>query len=1004
MSDLKVYAVDLSVNFVGFVSERIKSLAGKYKKIFVVFPNLRPLRFVEKRLSLKTLLKTDLYSMPDFVKFVVSEFSEKPPVFQDEIDRLMLILGILKKNRDVYNSLGGEDYKVFPWVKKLSSLFSEIDIQLLESVKDFEYFDQTVDEARKLLENLNSLYGEYRKRVEEENLSYGGDLYKRCVSLVEGEGFENSFEDTCFLFAGFSYLANSEEKIVKAIGESFYTEICFQTDTGKSLHSIGDAGFNVYGIYRDWFSGKKWGTKPEIVKSSSVKPEVFFYESYDVHSEVRQFVKVFENCIKEIGENSLKNPTSVGIILPDSKTLFPLLFYFSKSAGKDFPKNITLSFPFHKTGFGDFLEKLFKVLVDMEANRGRKVYVPLFLKLLKSEIIKLLNLQADLSYVDEVYNFLIENNVVFLDFDKLDDIFGGKSDLKVFVGKIFEKILKPFADASSFAKLYEVFSSFYLLVDRKTLSDEENYFNLQILDFFFSSVVARLEILGKRDELKNIEYSQRLFYSVINILAKSISVPFEGNPLEGVQIMGMLESRSLSFDYLFILDVNEGILPNAEKIDPLMPESLKTALGLSGFKEREQLIKYNFFRLVDSSKKVFLFFQTGQTSLEKKIKSRYVEQLILEKQFENLDKKGRDFLKGDIVEKAESSLSPALLNIPLKIKECGFKGGIEKSDWIKDEINSLLNGKISPTFLDDFLNCPYMFYLKKVAKIEERITLEESQRADKVGTLIHYLLEKGFMPYRGKAIDFAILEKVESEIISEFNLFIDEGRFEKFKMDGEIEDVSRYLKNLEEIKKEMLKTVAIHRLESLFSGFKKDCGDKNIFLESLEETVEYDGFEYDGKKIKLYGKIDRVEKIEDGGEVYYRIIDYKTGAYAKTPFKTAFARLLLSADGDENCVVKALKRGLNSIQLPFYIYIFSKSRGEDYHNVKSFLYMLGESSFKSDRHGFDFSAIPNFSGLEDFETILTVLFDAIFKSDIIPATPSDRCKYCNYRHFCSFAE
>ena len=73
--------------------------------------------------------------------------------------------------------------------------------------------------------------------------------------------------------------------------------------------------------------------------------------------------------------------------------------------------------------------------------------------------------------------------------------------------------------------------------------------------------------------------------------------------------MGMLESRSLSFDYLFVLDVNEGILPGTEKIDPLIPESLKFELGLSSFKDREKLIKYNFFRLIDSSKNVFVFYQ-----------------------------------------------------------------------------------------------------------------------------------------------------------------------------------------------------------------------------------------------------------------------------------------------------------------------------------------------------------------------------------------------------------
>ncbi len=187
MSKYEVIAVDVSINFVDFISKEVESLAGKNKDITVIFPNIRPLRFVEKNLSLKSLLNVQVFSMGDFVRDVVINNSDNPPVIQDEIDRLIMILKILKSNRQLYKKLGNEDSVVFPWVRRLSSLFSEIDTQLIENVKDFEYFDQTVEEARLLLENLNSLYLSYRNEVEEKNISYGGDLYKRCVDILNSE-------------------------------------------------------------------------------------------------------------------------------------------------------------------------------------------------------------------------------------------------------------------------------------------------------------------------------------------------------------------------------------------------------------------------------------------------------------------------------------------------------------------------------------------------------------------------------------------------------------------------------------------------------------------------------------------------------------------------------------------------------------------------------------------------------------------------------------------------
>ncbi len=999
MSKYEVIAVDVSINFVDFISKEVESLAGKNKDITVIFPNIRPLRFVEKNLSLKSLLNVQVFSMGDFVRDVVINNSDNPPVIQDEIDRLIMILKILKSNRQLYKKLGNEDSVVFPWVRRLSSLFSEIDTQLIENVKDFEYFDQTVEEARLLLENLNSLYLSYRHEVEEKNVSYGGDLYKRCVEILNSEIIQEMFKNRVFLFAGFSYLTNSEKKIIELIKESFETYIYFHTDTSNRFHRIKNKKFEVYGIYNNWIKGVQWGKKAELKKGFEFEPNIRFFESYDVHSEVRLVVKVLKEVLNNIkSEKDLKNPKKIGIILPDSKTLFPLLFYISKLYENRLPKNITMGFPLSKTGFGDFLERLFKTLVDIERNHGKKVYVPVFLKLLKSEILTLFDFKAEKSYTDILFNFLVENNIVFLDFEDMESVFKEEKELGRFVQVVYRNLIKPFLEAKDFGGLHNAFQKMYLLLNKDVLSDLNYRYDAIVLDYFLTTVVSRLDSLKNQKDI-NLKFNQRLFYSIINILSKSISIPFEGNPLEGIQIMGMLESRSLSFDYLFVLDVNEGILPGTEKIDPLIPESLKFELGLSSFKDREKLIKYNFFRLIDSSKNVFVFYQSGQTTLEKKTRSRFVEQLLLEKSFNKKQLESDEIVKSQIV-----------LNSPLILKgkvdensPCKYKEGIEKTEWIQKKIESILfegNG-VSATFIDDYLKCPYMFYLKRISGIERRQILEESQRADKVGSLVHHVLEKGFGRYKGEKLEKGIVEQVRSKVISEILYFVDNGSFKEFDVKG-VEEVIKYIKNLEKIKKDILKKVVEFRLNRLFDFFISEIKKvEKVKLLDVEKEIKVENFVFKGKKIPFIGKIDRIEEIND--EIT-RIIDYKTGKYAKTPVKSKFSELMLKDIKEGLSCVEELKQAINSIQLPFYIYLYSKSKGiNEPFKIESCLYLLGESDLKNIKKDFAFSGLPTFSGLSDFEAVLSLVFAHMLNSELILSLPGESCRYCDYRHFCVFS-
>ncbi len=339
---------------------------------------------------------------------------------------------------------------------------------------------------------------------------------------------------------------------------------------------------------------------------------------------------------------------------------------------------------------------------------------------------------------------------------------------------------------------------------------------------------------------------------------------------------------------------------------------------------------------------------------------------------------------------------------------CEFKEGIEKTDWIRGKIEDLLFGgkTISPTFVDEYLNCPYMFYLKRIANIKEKAHLEESQRADRIGSLVHHLLEKGFARHKGEFINNKILESVKKKVIFEAKNFIEKGRFREFDI-GEMEDVFKYIKNLEPIKKEMLEKVIQFRLEALFEFFFKDL-EKNekVKLIDVEKGMTVDDFKFNDRNIKLYGQIDRIERLE--GKEIVRIIDFKTGSYAKLPPYTKFFKLMEKDIEELSQCVEVLKKSINSIQLPFYIYLYLKNRmDKGISQIHSFLYLIGSSGAQGIDRGFKIkNGNDGKDGFDDFiegfELILSAIFKNMLETSFIVATPVDVCNYCNYSHFCSF--
>ncbi len=956
MYHFKLFAVDLSKNFLDFISGEIEKIEGNF---FLIFPNKRPLRFIESNISFEKQLEGNFFSLSDFVNFVVLNFSENPPKFLGNIERILFILKLLDeieyKNKSIEEIFKGNPDKKIPWGIRLLSLLGDMEMQLDEKdVKDIEYLDSVPEEAKKLLENLKEIYGKFRKKIVSENVTFGGDTYKRCINLIDGE-FKRKYDGATFLFCGFSYLTKRERELIERIRNNFNTSIYFQTDL-KKRHGE----FNPYEIYEKWLDGTFWKKKPhEIISDDEITTEIFFYESFNTHSEIMQFSEVFEDVIKNVDRNELKNPQKLGIILPEYTTLFPLYM----SILEDVPKNITLGLKFSLTPFGKFLNSLLSCVLDYKV-KG-KLNSKFLIELLNSEISLRLNfLKPD--EIEKTINYIYQNNLNFIPFENLD--FLKDDEIEEILRKVFKFLIEPFLEVKSFMDFGKALE--------KTLEriEADGDFYRFLKNYLMGEIVLKLK--GMDERFLDLNLDIEFFYHLLRGIMENLSIPFEGNPLKGIQIMGVLEARGLSFENLMVLDVNEGILPYSEKVDPLFPEDLKMEYGLSTFKDREKLIRYNFFRMVDSSKKVHLFYQRGESANEKKLRSRFIEELILEEELKG---------KREKLKRAKVILNP-------EIRE----NGIERDEKIDLKIDGVLKeNRISPTLLNLYLNCPYSFYLKYVLKVGEEIKITETFRADKIGTLVHYVLEKEFGKKKGEELKVYLLNKIKENVIREIENFINYGKFSEIETGDEIKEIEKYFKNLSHLKKLMFLEVINKRMTRLFSYFMRELKKLSVKVLEVEKKIELDFGDY-----KFYGKLDRIDEVKRDGEHFYRIIDYKTGSKIK---KVSFKKVKGFLDNLENYALdekslKALSDSIGSIQLPLYIFLYSKGEKIDVNSIRSVYYVpgSGEGGIKVE---FEFRDVLS---LENFQKILEFLINHIKSSKKIYAFNSMKCEFCSYKKFCKF--
>jgi ATP-dependent helicase/DNAse subunit B len=356
----------------------------------------------------------------------------------------------------------------------------------------------------------------------------------------------------------------------------------------------------------------------------------------------------------------------------------------------------------------------------------------------------------------------------------------------------------------------------------------------------FKVINKLINYYSKHSHIDKIDTLHAIYKQVIDLA----EVSFEGEPLNGLQIMGVLESRVLDFETVIITSMNEGKLPAGKSQNSFIPYDVKRELGLPTFKEKDAIYTYHFYHLLQRAKNIYLLYNTESEGLDAGEKSRFITQLEVEKQDKHI-----------LTHEIYNAVLPEKAYQPMVIP---------KSESVMERLKEIAEKGFSPSSLTTYIRNPIQFYFQNILRIREVEEVEENVALSTLGTIIHETLKALYEPFIGKFISETDIsncfKQIDSEVLKQFKVVYKEGEIKKGRNLLAFEVAKRNVFNFLKVELECVKNGDVIKILAL--------------EEKYMETLIHPDLPF---PVKIGGSVDRIE--ERNGII--RIIDYKTGKVDK---------------------------------------------------------------------------------------------------------------------------
>jgi len=943
----------------------------------VVFPGRRPAHFLRKQLfekAGKSFEPPAIYSMDEFAAVLAEAAGAAGPEI-GELDAAAIMHALEPRLKGLGPLAGkaGTDLDWFlPWAFKAYSDFEEIKKEL-KTPRDLGAFDLSLEAGEgagvfKRAKDFSAKFGGFSKLYAAfyEKLAADGLLtpaLKYAAASAPGAAEAAGLgEKGLVILAGFFLLSRSEQRMIEELFKLPNFRLLAQEGPGL------DARYE--------FLAKK-GLIKAIKPYKAAAPaegKFTFHKAADTHSEVFALGQVIDKV--KYSERDV-------IVIPSVDALFPVVHNILPEFAEN---NIAIGYPVSHTPvyslvesigrlldradggayfIPDYLDLVFHPYVKSALHKGSPELTRILFQVLQEHFLGRMGRYTELAAIEKDPDFIgtaLKRLEHYEDYKAVT-----AAEISAHIKTIHDAVIRPFEEIQDIGDFAGKLLRLVSFVSSATTAYRHPYW-----EYFSGRFLALLDgIAGSR--LARESFAARpSYFKFFGSAVKGAVYPFEGTPVKGLQVLGLLETRGLKFRRVYFLDANADALNVSGTEDAVLSDFMRGLLGLPTCREREAARKYYFETLLGAAEAGHIFYRDNSKSE----KSPFVEELLF-----RLEAGGADR------EKLENRV---FFDLTFKNKE---PSAAPKTPWV---MKKLAAAKFSPSALNHFLACPLRFYYLNVLGLREQEEMTEEISRASIGNIVHRALELYFMrgnrlgrPYKPGDFD---AEKTAAlaclkEALAGFHLTDTDkgyGYVMRRQVEKRLEDILRY------------------HMERL-SGFTPLA---------TEVWLEADVALPSGKTARLAGKADRIDlRPADGAGEKIVIVDYKTGSAAHVPAWHSFDPAGPRAGWMDT---------LRSVQLPVYVlmamtgkaevapgtpdHVSAALKGRVVSDFDARLMLLGrqdiieESLYKEYRR-----TLPDIpSTFDKYKAAICTLLDEIL-DPALPFEPTKReedCRFCPFKVMC----
>lgn len=832
-------------------------------------------------------------------------------------------------------------FKNLESLKSIQNQFSYLTEKQIEAIKQFwQSFDPEKHSAHQqdfisIWNVLPDIYKKLNERLTALGIAYEGMIYRKVANLLEGNKPLNLSHEK-YVFAGFNALNQCEKKLFHFLQNNQRAEFFWDYDETFIQDTHHEAGLFLRENIKNFKTPLSFSNKNISLLSKGQKN----IEIISVPGNVGQ-AKIITEKLKLAKNEITESPDNTAIVLADEDLLIPVLQSIPNSIEN---VNITMGYPVINTPIYSMLEHV----IELQKNAKKNSFY-------HKDVTAILNHQYINTYFSKeatnLVQFIRTNNRIMISKDELSTT--------QFFSLLFNKI-ESYTDLSEYLltilhHIYQSLSQNKLENTLHTPSLEKEY-----IYHIYLSINRLKDVLQEQQ----VEIRMDTYIRLIRKIIRNLRVPFTGEPLSGLQVMGILETRLLDFKNIFITSVNEGVFLKTESSLSFIPYNLRRGFGLPTIEHQDAIYAYYFYRLLHRAQNVTLAYNSNTDGLQTGEMSRFLYQLKYESPFNIIEKS----LRYDIN-----------INQPKEIH-------IEKTPEIQEVLHSYLssskeNKYLSPSGLSSYLRCKLKFYFRYVAGLKEQDEVTEEIDAPMFGNILHEAMDNLYQHFKGKTV----LPETLSEILKDgrqITASIDHA-FNKNYFKNHKADYSGKNIIIREIIEKYVKQLV-----------KRDAEIAPFEIISLEDTYKIEipiNSNEASETVKIGGKIDRVDKLNN----QIRIIDYKTGSDT-LDYKNIEALFADKKSGQNSAVFQTFLyakfyKDIKKPELPVIPGVYSTKHLFD----NTFEYRIYNKETKS--------YISHYNEVADeYLQHLTHLIEEIF-NPAVAFTQTDEisnCEICPYRKIC----